>query len=200
MDPELQTLGLQLADAAIRNTASSVVDRIKVAKARKKDPETIAELEEVVSDLLADKAELQRIAQAFEEELVAQRISGTDIEYITDSILPKVEELIEQASGGVLDESTRTAIDGLKAVLSVETLTVLQLIGFNIRRAIGEPLTQLVANLIEARGRAVAGGPSDADLQSLKIRYELAFLNVVQDPDASSRFRELTGRPPQNPS
>jgi hypothetical protein len=32
MDPELQTLSVQLADAAIRNTAGAIADRVAAAK------------------------------------------------------------------------------------------------------------------------------------------------------------------------
>lgn len=40
-----------------------------------RDQETIAELEDIVNELVADKAELIRIAQAYEEEFVTQRLS-----------------------------------------------------------------------------------------------------------------------------
>lgn len=76
MDPQLQTLTVQLAEVTIRNTAGSIADRITAAKARKKDGETIVELEEIINGLVSDKSELVRIAQAYEEEFVAQRISS----------------------------------------------------------------------------------------------------------------------------
>jgi hypothetical protein len=58
LDPQLQQLGLQLADVAVRNTAGAISDRIGASKARKKNEETIAELEEIISGLLSDKSEL----------------------------------------------------------------------------------------------------------------------------------------------
>jgi len=85
MDPQLQTLGLQLADTAVRHTAASVGIRISAVKAKKNNQETIAELEQIVNDLQSDRSELVRIAQAYEDELVAQRISNSDIEYISNS-------------------------------------------------------------------------------------------------------------------
>lgn len=88
MDHQLQTLALQLADTTVRNTAGSIADRVATAKARKKDRETIAELEEIISSLTSDKNELVRISQAFEQELVAQRISQTDVEYISTHLSP----------------------------------------------------------------------------------------------------------------
>ncbi len=58
LDPQVTQLGLQLGDAAVRNGASVVSDRIRGSKAKKKDQETINELEEIINDLLADKNEL----------------------------------------------------------------------------------------------------------------------------------------------
>jgi len=51
MDPQLQALGVQFAETAVRNTAGAVADRITAAKARKKEQVTIAELEEIVYSL-----------------------------------------------------------------------------------------------------------------------------------------------------
>jgi hypothetical protein len=51
MDPQLQTLGLQLANTAVRHTAASVGIRISAVKAKKNNQETIAELEQIVNDL-----------------------------------------------------------------------------------------------------------------------------------------------------
>lgn len=201
MDPELQSLGIQLTEAAVRNTASAVTDRITSARARKRNEETVAELEQVVSDLLDDKAELQRIAQAFEQELVAQRIAPSDIEYITDNLLPKMQGILHSTSGSdESDEKLHSTIEGLQAVLSVETLTVLQLIGFNFRRAIGEPLTQVVAELIKSRATPSAGNELMLEIQRLRLEHEIAFLRMAQDADASARFKELTRpQPPNSP-
>jgi hypothetical protein len=77
MDPQVQTLALQLADTAARNTAASVFDRIAILRKTKKNEETINELEQIVNDLLSDKNELTLIAQAYEQELVeVQRLSA----------------------------------------------------------------------------------------------------------------------------
>jgi len=141
MDPELTQLGLQLANTAVRNSASAVAERINSARTRKKDQETIAELEDIVNDLVADKAELVRIAQAYEEEFVTQRLSPENVEYIIGTIVPVLEGLIAESGDGTAVQKT---MDLLRPVLSVETLTVLQLVGFNFKRAIGEPLTEVL--------------------------------------------------------
>lgn len=155
MDPELQTLGLQLAETTIRNTAASIADRVTAARARKKDQETIVELEDIVNGLVSDKSELIRIAHAYEQELVAQKISPPDIEYISTNIVPLVQQLVESTAASGQDATSMRAMIGLiQRLLSVETVTVLQLIGFNFRAAIGEPLTELVSRLISSKAAA----------------------------------------------
>ncbi len=141
MDPELTQLSLQLANTAVRNSASVVAERISSARTRKRDQETIAELEEIVNELVADKAELVRIAQAYEEEFVSQRLSPENVEYIIGSVVPVLQRLVAESGD---ETAVEKMMDLLQPVLSVETLTVLQLVGFNFKRAIGEPLTEVL--------------------------------------------------------
>ena len=157
VDPQFQALGVQLADAALRNGASAITSRIGASKAKKRDQETIAELEEIVGELLADKNELVRIAQAYEQELVAQQISADDIEYISTNFVPLLKELMEKAG-----TSGQEVIDLIQSILSVETVTVLQLIGFNFRKGIGEPLTELARRAILSRAAPDPASPRAA--------------------------------------
>lgn len=187
MDPQLQELTAQLAEVTIRNTAGSIVDRIRVAKARKNNAETIAELEEIINGLVSDKSELVRIAQAYEEEFVAQRISSSDIQYISSNFVPLLQRLIASAAAssgqaGVAQE----VVDLIQPLLSVETVTVLQLLGFNFRKAIGEPLTELVSKLISSRAQADP---------ALSLEIQRLTLAVSQDPEAYARLLSMVGTP-----
>lgn len=160
VDPQFQALGVQLTEAALRNGAGAITTRIGASKARKRDQETIAELEEIVGELLADKSELVRIAQAYEQELVAQQISAEDIEYISTNVVPLLKQVMERA--GASGASGQEIIDLLQPVLSVETVTVLQLIGFNFRKGIGEPLTELVSRAILSKAAPDPASPRQA--------------------------------------
>jgi predicted helicase len=191
MDPQLQTLGLQLADTAVRHTAASVGIRISAVKAKKNNQETIAELEQIVNDLQSDRSELVRIAQAYEDELVAQRISNSDIEYISNSFVPALQQIIESApaSEGQDVATAQQVITFLQPLLSVEMVTVLQLVGFNFRKAIGEPLTELIARLILAKAQE---DPSAAqEIQRLALVRETSYLEVAQDPEAYARLLNM---------
>ena len=141
LDPNLTQLAINLGEVAIKNTAQTVYNKISAIKAKKDDKETINTLTEIVNDLIADKNELINISKCYENELVAQKISDEDITYITERLVPIFKSFIT-------DEAQLTAINSL---LSTETLKILQLLGFNYKEAIGEPLTKLVAQFIQAQ-------------------------------------------------
>lgn len=189
MDPALQELSALLSEAAVRNAAAAVADRISAAKARKRDKETIAALEDIVNELLADKSELVRIAQAFDDELVAQRLSVEDVNFITENLLPLIRQLMEASGQEVLEPQV---LDALESILAAETLTIMQLIGFNYRQAIGKPLTELAAAAIASRK------PHDQtqslDLQQALVERDIALAELAGDPDAWARFVELRPR------
>ena len=79
------------------------------------------------------------------------------------------------------DEAARELLDALKSLVSVETVTIMQLVGFNFRRAIGEPLTTLVERLIL---KQVPSTGVSEELQVLNARREVAYLEALADPDA----------------
>lgn len=170
-------LGADLIEATARNGASIISNKIRTAKTNKEYKETISELEEIIYDLLNDKAEIQRIAQAYEQELVAQKITDDDIKYITNNLIPILSSL--------LPEENREQLEQLKKLLSVETLTIMQLIGFNYKQAIGEPLTLLLRKNIEAKI------PMDS---KTNVNYALAMANIAKDKEATRRFYQLTNQ------
>ncbi len=186
LEKQIAELGMKLAEVAVRNTAVAISTKIQAAKAKKNDKETIQELEEIISSLISDRNELVQIAQAYEQEFVAQQISSKDIKYINDKFIPVVKDLLAKSADG--DEAKTKEIqktfDGFAPLLSVETLTVLQLLGFNFKRAVGEPLTTLLQKTIAAKI------PYDAQ-SNAKIAYNTELLKVSQDKEASDRFEHL---------
>lgn len=179
LTPEVVSLGTSLAETLTRNTATAINDRVRSLKAANKKDEAIAGLEELVSELISDKADVARIAQAYQSELVAQRLSAGDVEYITKKVLPVVESLLE-ASGQEAGQ-----LDQFKPLLSAETVNVLQLLGFNFRRAIGEPLTELVSKKI------LANASVSEELQLAVEKRQQLYLQVALDAESYARFREM---------
>ncbi len=191
MDTERQTseLAMRLAELLARNTAASINTKLESYKQSKEHEKTIRYLEETINVLLADKNEGIRIAKAYEHELVSQQISEEDIEYITHTIVPLLEKLIENNSEGAEREKLQSYVAIIKAVLSKETITVMQLVGFNFKKAVGEPLTILLQRLILSKSPQ-----NDAELQKLRVENSNLTLKTSLDPEAAGRFLKLTGQ------
>jgi len=187
VSPEVQELAISLAGYALRNTAQGISDRIKGLKASNNANETINGLEQLVNDLISDKNDLTRIAQAYQAELVAQRLSSGDVQYITETVVPLIEKLV--ASSANEDSASGQSMEVIKPLLSIESVNVLQLLGFNFRRAVGEPLTEVVQRAI----LALAPGGSSDEVQKLQLEREVGYLAVAQDPAAHARLQSMIG-------
>ena len=125
---------------------------------------------------MSDKDEIQRIAQSYEQELVSQRITEKDIKYITDNLLPILNKFIPN--------DKKDDFEQIKSLLSVETLTIMQLLGFNYKKAIGEPLTNLLKRVIESKM------PSDVETNT---KFALKIADIATDENATNRYLQLTG-------
>lgn len=192
MSPEVQQLGIHLSELIIRNSATSIYSKLTATKARRNEKETITELEQIVRDLIADNNELVQIAQGYEQEFVAQQISDSEIQYITDNVLPVLETLIGAAPDDGGAANSQRMLDLLRPLLSIETVTIMQLIGFNFRQAIGQPLTTLISQLILSK---IPVDPSSAtELQRVSALMNIEFFKIAQDPDATARLNALNGR------
>lgn len=168
-DEMMAQLSMNLAEITVRNVVTVIADKIQKLKAKKDDKNTIIELEEIINSLLSDKMELIRIARSYEEEISLQKITEEDIEYITKNILPIMDNFITK--------DKKEIMDSLKNLISVETLTILQLIGFNYKKAIGEPLTLLLSKLIESK---------------IPIEHNRN-IEIALDVDAYNRYISLLG-------
>lgn len=149
-------LGAKLTEIAIRNTTETIINKVSAVKAKKDDKETINILEEIINDLIKDKNDLIQVSRAYEEEFIMRKISEDDLIYITENLIPVLNELFITLMGfkTIDDEDTlkmeeiQSLMKILHPILSNETLKILQLLGFDFKAAIGEPLTELLRNLI----------------------------------------------------
>lgn len=192
MSPEnqmLADLGVKLAESTVRNTAGAVIDKVSWVKAKRDDKQTIRELEDIINNLLDDKSELVRIAQAYEQELVSQKISDDDIMYITDALVPLIEKFIEKIEDEDEKAKSQGYLDIIKSVVSKEMITVMQLIGFNFKRALGEPLTILIQRMIEVKTPI-----NDLELKRLNVINSNLSIEVSKDAEATARLIKLLGR------
>lgn len=183
MDPQVADLLIRLGELAVRNSASAVNDKVRSIRAGKATEATASELQEIIDELIKDKAELVQIARALEAEFAAQRITETEITYITEKIIPTIEFLARM--DGEIDAKTAEQIEAIKKILSVETLTILQLVGFNFKAAIGGPLTNLIEALILAQ---VPSKDVSEQAALLAAKREVLLMEIVKDPEAAARL------------
>lgn len=203
MDPQIEQLGVQLAQIAIRNTFESVRQRVAAVKARKQDKETINELTTIINEVLDDKQNLVLIAKSYKSELVAQTISDDDIDYITSTVIPVLKKFVASASENGRNEQvanqqagTEKIIETLESLLSKESITIVQLLGFNYKRAIGEPFTQLASRAILSH--SIPNPSEQLKFQTLNLEVQRTLIELAQNPEAFARYIQLTR--PTNPA
>lgn len=188
-DPNIIKASTELATYLAKNTTQKVMDKIRVSKETKDDKKTINALEEIINDLIAEKNKLIQIAQTYDEQLVAQKISEEEVNYITDNILPLLENLLDKSQD---PEENKKKLEMLKPLLSKETFNILQVLGFNFKRAIGEPLTDLINGLIASNTP-----PSQEkrwEVEALIVERDIEYYKMLQDDEAYQRHKELSGR------
>lgn len=181
--PEMITLGTELATVAGRMSVEAIFDKIRTIKSKGNNEEIINNLEEIINELITDKNNLIRISQAYEEKLMTQKMTEKEIDYIAESVVPLLEEMLKQGSGEEV-EKMQEGLNFIKKLLSKEMFNIMQMLGFNFKKAIGEPLTELLASLI----RSKISNEKSMDLQQLTIEREIQIYKLCQDENASNRL------------
>ena len=152
---ELVALGASLAELAVKGTATAVSTKIKAIRDEKNTDKVRNTYDEIVSELLLERDEAIRIAQSYKSELEKVVISDEDIQHLHNTVsnileianaLPKGEDEIAKVKSQV------ESYEQIKELISVDTLKTMQLLGFNYKAAIGEPLTEICANAISKLG------------------------------------------------
>jgi hypothetical protein len=146
-------LAAKAADIFIKNSTETIFKRIDAAKDDSNKEKTILNLEQIIRELIEERNELDKIIKEYDELLAMQKISKEDVNYITENIVPIFSDFLESDlisnDENINKDEINQIIDVLKPLLSIETFTILQLLGFNFREAIGIPLTKLVNRAID---------------------------------------------------
>lgn len=154
---ELINLGITLTQLAVKGTATAVSSKIKSIKNEKNIENIKNTYNEIINELLNEREEAIRIAQAYKSELDKVSISDEDIKHLHNTvsrILEIIKELQLSEASKISEEAVKTvekqveSYERLKELISIDTLKTMQLIGFNYKSAIGEPLTLLLKNFI----------------------------------------------------
>jgi len=187
MDPEMMQMTARLAELTVRNTASVVFEKISVSKAKKSDKETIAELTDIIKELIDEKQELEFISQAFERELATQKLSDNDIKFVGETVLPVIKDFAsksEEDNQGLLQ-----SIEMIEPLISQNTLQVLQILGFNFKKAIGEPFTELLSKKIQS-----LHVENNESLIISTAERDTEFYKVLQNNEAFNRLQQLSDK------
>lgn len=159
MNPEyvqpLVEMGISLTELAVKGTATAITNKIKSVKDEKNAEKLRNTYDEIVNELLSERDEAVRIAQAYKAELERIVISDEDIEHLNQTAT-RLLDLLKVFSPAV-DVSS---FEAFKNLISVDTLKTMQLLGFNYRAAFGEPLTNLCAEAISSIGKKNSISPN----------------------------------------
>lgn len=155
-------MGVSLTELAVKGTVSAVSKKIRAAKEIKEVEKLRSTYDEIINEILLEREEAVRIAQTYKAELDRIIISDEDIEHLHNTVA-RVLEIIKafQLASALLkgpeevEKVTKQveSYEQIKDLISVDTLKTMQLLGFNYKAAIGEPLTQICANAISNIGQ-----------------------------------------------
>lgn len=157
----LVEMGVSLTELAVKGTVSAVSKKIRAAKEIKEVEKLRSTYDEIINEILLEREEAVRIAQAYKSELDRMFISDEDIEHLHNTVARLLEiiksfQLISAMAKGAEEvEKVQKQVESyeqIKELISVDTLKTMQLLGFNYKAAIGEPLTQICANAISNLG------------------------------------------------
>lgn len=193
---ELLGLGAALTELAVKGTATAVSSKIKAIKEEKSAEKIRSTYDEIINELLNEREEAVRIAQAYKSELEKVVISDEDIQHLHNTV-SRILEIIKESQiasvkplGDEAVEAVKKQVESyeqIKALISVDTLKTMQLLGFNYKAAIGEPLTLMLKNFILSK---VAEPDSLIALQKI-VTPEM--VEILKDETAYENFKQITG-------
>ncbi|SPP28452.1 hypothetical protein [Brochothrix thermosphacta] len=192
MDPQLIEAGITLAEVSVRHTAANVLSSVKAMKAAGNDKQAVTKLSDLILELLEEKQEIELIAKAYQNELISQKLSEDDLNYIVKTVLPILKKFLQNMAdtqdGEEKDKTLEfiATIDTIEPLLSLSSLNVLQLIGFNFKQGIGEPLTELLKNTINGANKV-----SQTKYNELLAEREIEYFRIMQDEAAYDRLVSL---------
>ncbi|MFZ5633686.1 MAG: hypothetical protein ACOY40_12665 [Bacillota bacterium] len=141
-------MGTSLAALAVKGTASAINAKIKTIKEERNVEKVRAIYDEIINELIYEREEAIRIAQVYKSELDRIEISDENIEHLNKTV-GRILEILKLMAPDTPFET----YEQIKELISVDTLKAVQLLGFNYKAAIGEPLTQLCADAILSKAK-----------------------------------------------
>lgn len=193
---EFLGLGTALAELVVKGTATAVSNKVRAIKEEKNIERIRNTYDEIINELLSEREEAVRIAQAFKSELEKVVISDEDIQHL-HSTVSRILEIIKRIQISSAEPAGEAAVEAVKAqvesyeqikeLISVDTLKTMQLIGFNYKSAIGEPLTLMLKNFILSK----VTEPDSLKAFEKVVTPEM--VEILKDDTAYRNFLEIMG-------
>lgn len=153
MDDNIKSLNEAFIKATTEVTVDRISGKIRQIKTNHDLRKQITEYDQLINDLLGNKNDLERISREYKSRLERVVISDEDIESLHNTVV-NVIQVVKDFSDKENDESSENSLDTLVNLLNADTLRTLQLLGYNYKKAIGEPLTKITADYISNFGEA----------------------------------------------
>lgn len=193
---ELIGLGTALTELAVKGTATAVATKIKTLKNEKDQEKMRNAYDGIINELLSEREEAVRIAQAYKSELEKVSISDEDIEHLNHTVERLLELFGEYQVSSSEDEENEQVVEEvqkrintfeqIKELISVDTLKTMQLLGFNYKSAIGEPLTLMLRNFILTKV------PEPDQLRAFERMITPQMVDILRDEKAFKNFQLLS--------
>ena len=183
---ELLGLGVSLTNLAVKGTATAISSKIKAIKDERSIDNVRTTYDEIINELLSEREEAVRIAQAYKSELEKVVISDDDIQHLHNTVT-RILEIIKKLQGNTEVNNQLQEYEQIKELISVDTLKTMQLLGFNYKAAIGEPLTLMLRNYILSKV---------SDLDELSIFKKVVtpeMVEILKNETAYNNFRQIAG-------
>lgn len=143
-------LATQLAILGAKNVAQQVATKFKSIRTKKDVNIVCNDYEEIINNLVRERGELISIANAYQSELNRYEITDKDIKHL-QATLNNCIEILDKMPPENQNYSNNPSVQALSSILSVDTLKAIQLLGFDYKKAIGDPLTDVCADFIRAK-------------------------------------------------
>ncbi|WP_099300197.1 hypothetical protein [Bacillus sp. Marseille-P3800] len=141
-------LALKLAEIAGKSSINWVSDRLRLAKETKDNSARLAAYEEIITELVTEKGELERIANEYKVLYEKINLSDENILHLQKTVSSAVE-ILSQFNDST--EENKENIRMITELINKDTIKTMQLLGFNYAKAIGEPLTLACASAIKEK-------------------------------------------------
>ena len=187
MNSVLASLAKDLSMLVAKQAATTVQTKVKALRSVKDADKVRATYDQLLNDLLEDLSQALRIAQAYRDEVEKVEISNSDIEHLHKTV-ERLLEIIKQHTNTNDSSEAKEQLEGLeqiKELISVDTLKTMQLLGFNYKKAIGEPLTIMLRNYI------LSYSPSVDSIKDFQKVISPEMVEILKNKTAFDNFNKL---------